>query len=111
MDNQIQKLAERIDKLEKNQIQAIMNNNADTNVVRSVQRILAYGTLAIGVSVPVSCALLELVSTTQGLVLPRMITTNRDAIANPVAGLVIYNTTTNKLNFYNGSTWEAVTSA
>ncbi len=35
----------------------------------------------------------------------------RDAIATPAAGLVVYNTTTNKLNFYNGSAWEVVTSA
>lgn len=27
------------------------------------------------------------------------------------AGLMVYNSTTNKLNFYNGSAWEVVTSA
>jgi hypothetical protein len=39
---------------------------------------------------------------------PRMTTTERNAIVSPVAGLVIYNTTTNVLNFYNGTTWGAV---
>jgi hypothetical protein len=39
-----------------------------------------------------------------------MTATQRDAIS-AVAGLMIYNTDTNKLNFYNGSAWEAVTSA
>ena len=33
------------------------------------------------------------------------------ALATVPAGLMVYNTTTNKLNFYNGSAWEAVTSA
>lgn len=42
-----------------------------------------------------------------------MTTTARDALgaADKVAGSIIYNTTTNKLNFYNGSAWEVVTSA
>jgi len=37
-------------------------------------------------------------------------TAARDALT-PAAGWTIYNTSTNKLNFYNGATWEAVTSA
>ena len=38
-------------------------------------------------------------------------TAERDALTNPSTGMCIYNSTTNKLNFYNGSAWEAVTSA
>lgn len=40
-------------------------------------------------------------------------TAQRDAIpANKLQeGMTIFNTTTNKLNFYTGSAWEAVTSA
>jgi len=37
-------------------------------------------------------------------------TTERDAIPSPAPGLFIFNSTTNKLNFYNGTSWEAVTS-
>jgi hypothetical protein len=37
-------------------------------------------------------------------------TTNRDAISSPAQGRFIYNTTTNKLNFYDGGTWRAVIS-
>lgn len=62
-------------------------------------------------SAPNASALLEMVSTTQGLLLPRMTTAERDAIGTPAAGLVIYNTTTNKLNFRAAAAWEAVTSA
>lgn len=111
MDNQIQQLTDRVAKLEQDKIQAIMNNNADTNVVRSIQRILTVTPLAIGTSVPSACAILELFSTTLGLLLPRMTTGQRNALSNPLAGLVIYNSSTNKINVYTGSGWEAVTSS
>jgi uncharacterized protein (TIGR02145 family) len=41
-----------------------------------------------------SSAVLELESTTQGLLLPRMTTLQRNAISNPATGLMIFNTTT-----------------
>lgn len=56
-------------------------------------------------------AIAEFTSTTKGLLIPRMTTTQRDAISSPATGLLIYNTSTNKLNFYSGSAWEAVTSS
>lgn len=47
-------------------------------------------------------------STTKAFLPPRMTTTQRDAISTPTAGMVIYNTTTNVLNFHNGTSWGAV---
>ena len=44
-------------------------------------------------------------STTTGILPPRMTTTQKNAIASPAAGLVVYDSTTNKLCCYNGSTW------
>lgn len=41
---------------------------------------------------------------------PAMTGAQRDALT-PVTGMLIYNTTTNKLNFYAAAAWEAVTSA
>jgi hypothetical protein len=35
-----------------------------------------------------------------------MTTTQRDAIGTPATGLSIYNTTTNSVNYYNGTAWE-----
>ena len=35
-------------------------------------------------------------------------TTQRDALSSPQAGWPIYNSTTNKLNQYNGSAWTEV---
>ena len=82
-------------------------NDAPTNSFY----MLTSGTVGFGTSTPSEKALLDLTSTTKGFLPPRMTTGQRDAITSVPAGLTIYNTTTNKLNIYNGSAWEAVTSA
>ena len=66
------------------------------------------GSMGVNTS-PNSKAILDASSTTKGFLPPRMTTTQRNAIASPPAGLMIYNTTTNKLNVYT-TAWEAVTS-
>jgi len=48
-------------------------------------------------------AVLELQSTSQGLLPPRMSTTQRDAISSPATGLTIYNTTDNCIQVYKGA--------
>jgi hypothetical protein len=58
-----------------------------------------------GSNTAVVSAILELTSTTKGFLPPRMTTGQRDLIATPAAGLVIYNTSTNKHQGYNGTTW------
>lgn len=58
----------------------------------------------------VASALLEMVSTSKGLLPPRMTATQRDAIGTPAEGLVIYNTSSHKLNLFTTG-WEEVTSA
>lgn len=68
------------------------------------------GPLLLGTVTPDSSAQVVVTSTTKGFLPPRMTTTQRDAIATPTAGLVIYNTTTNKLNVRAAAAWEAVTS-
>lgn len=63
-----------------------------------------------GASNPVASALVDINSTTKGFLAPRMTTAQRDAISSPATGLIVYNTTTNKLNVFT-TVWEAVTSA
>jgi hypothetical protein len=53
----------------------------------------------------VASAVLEVVSTSKGFLPPVMTTTQKNAIASPAAGLVLYDSTTNKLQCYNGSAW------
>jgi hypothetical protein len=47
----------------------------------------------------------EINSTTQGFLPPRMTTTQVNAIASPAEGLVVYSTTENQLCLYNGTAW------
>ncbi|MBP6673453.1 MAG: hypothetical protein KA247_09905, partial [Bacteroidetes bacterium] len=54
---------------------------------------------------PSPSAILELRSTARGLLTPRLTTAERNAVASPATGLLIYNTTTNEFNVYNGSGW------
>jgi hypothetical protein len=62
------------------------------------------GSMSLGSgTAPVASAQLEVTSTTKGFLPPRMTTTQRDAISSPAAGLVIYNTTTSKLQVYTTS--------
>lgn len=65
----------------------------------------------IGTETDNAAALLNVTSTTKGFLPPRMTSTQRDAISSPPAGLMIYNTTTNKLNVRTASSWEQITSA
>lgn len=74
-------------------------------------RITSAGNVGIGTNSPNASCLLDLSSTTSGFRPPSMTSTQRNSISSPAAGVMIYNTTTNKLNFYNGSAWEAVTSS
>jgi hypothetical protein len=53
-------------------------------------------------------AILDITSTTKAFMPPRMTTTQRDNISSPAAGMVIYNISTNVLNFHNGTSWGAV---
>jgi hypothetical protein len=50
-------------------------------------------------------AALEVVSTTRGLLPPRMTTTQRDAISSAAEGLVVFNTTTAQLNIRASGVW------
>jgi len=62
--------------------------------------------LGVGTGSPNASAKLQVDSTTQGFLPPRMTTTERDAISTPAAGLMVYNTTTNKAQCYNGTAWQ-----
>jgi hypothetical protein len=52
-----------------------------------------------------SSAILQAESTTKGFLPPRMTTTQRNAIASPAAGLIVYDTTLNLPHFFNGTIW------
>ncbi len=64
------------------------------------------GSVIIGSGAPAASALLDISSTSKGLLIPRMTAAQRNAIASPAAGLQIYNTDDNELNYYDGDSWE-----
>ena len=72
-------------------------------------RIATSGNILINTTTDVASSLLTIESTTKGFLPPRMTTTQKNAIATPAAGLVVYDTTLNKLCVYT-TTWETITS-
>ena len=63
------------------------------------------GEVRIGGQTGNSTSLLTLESTTKGFLPPRMTTTQKNAIATPAAGLVVYDTTLNALCTFDGTIW------
>jgi hypothetical protein len=55
-------------------------------------------------------AILQADSTTKGFLPPRMTTTQKNAIASPAAGLIVYDSTLGKLCVRTASAWETITS-
>ena len=54
---------------------------------------------------PAASAMLDVSSTTTGVLIPRMSTAQRTAIAAPATGLRVYDTTTGGFWFFNGTVW------
>jgi len=68
------------------------------------------GNVLVGTSTDVTSSKLTVESTTQGFLPPRMTTTQKNAIATPAEGLVVYDLTLHKLCIYTGAVWEIITS-
>lgn len=74
-------------------------------------RITNDGSLKIGAASGSASAILEMASTTQGFLPPRMTTGQRTSIGAPAEGLMVWDTNTNSLHFYDGSSWQDSNSA
>ena len=75
-----------------------------TNNVERV-RVTGEGNVGIATSTPNASAILDVSSTTGGVLFPRLTTTQRDAIGSPANGLVLYNITTDKLQVRAAGAW------
>ena len=73
-------------------------------------RIDSSGSVGIGVTANAS-AILDAQSTTKGVRMPNMTTTQKYAISTPAAGLMVFDTTLSKLCVYTGAAWQTITSA
>jgi hypothetical protein len=74
--------------------------------------LLTFSQVGIGTTTPNSSSLLDITDTTKGFLVPRMTLVQRNAIASPATGLLIYQTN-NSPGFYyfNGTIWVALSSS
>lgn len=87
--------------------------NVGTFISSNANPVLIVGntneSVAIGANGADGSAKLEIESTTKGLLIPRMVTTQRNAISLPAESLLIYNTTTDQFEFRSSAgTWDAL---
>lgn len=84
-----------------------LDDNAGTITYLTAQQ----GSLGInGMDIlPDPCALLDLNSTTKGLLIPRMTGAQVSALC-PIPGMLAYNTTTNNFEYFNGGSWATIVS-
>src|SRR5215203_1167858 len=74
-------------------------------VIANLFLINSYGQVGIGTTVVNNSSMLDITSTTKGLLPPRMSTTNRNAISNPADGLLVYDITTDSYWYSNAGKW------
>jgi uncharacterized protein (TIGR02145 family) len=76
--------------------------------------LFAFHSLSQGISINITgdaadnSAMLDISSTSQGLLIPRITTTQRDYISSPALSLLIFNTTTNCFEAYVNGQWYSV---
>ncbi|MBD3748089.1 MAG: hypothetical protein IE931_01200 [Sphingobacteriales bacterium] len=70
------------------------------------------GSVGIGTTTPYANAILDVTSNTKGVLLPRLSATDRNTLTPKLGltanGLMIYNTTTLKFNYWDGTKWNDV---
>ena len=65
-------------------------------------------TFLINTTSQIASSILTIDSTTKGILIPRMTTTQINAITSPATGLEVYNTTLQQPCFYDGTGWKRV---
>jgi len=81
----------------------IVAQNNQTYILKPL-KLQALGTLV----VPNASAILDMESTTKGALLPRMTTSQKNAITTPATGLIVYDTDLLSFYQYNGTAWTIV---
>lgn len=88
------------------------NTPAEALRIASTKTVHAGTALKVGSTTAIDAsAIVEVISTTKGTIsAPAMTTVQRDAIASPATGLRIYNTTTKRPEYYDGTLWQSESS-
>lgn len=66
-----------------------------------VLKITEYGQLYLGTDNPDNSAIMQIDNTNKGLLIPRMVTNNKNSISSPVNGLLVYDTDLQEFSYYN----------
>ncbi|WP_111708904.1 cell wall anchor protein [Lutibacter citreus] len=64
-----------------------------------------FSQVGIGTTSPHGSSVLDLTSTTQGVLTPRMTSTQRTGISSPAKGLLVFDTIEDSFYYFNGSVW------
>lgn len=86
------------------QVGAIRTATDGVNLA-DVMSFLENGNIGINNTNPDVSAQLDISSTTKGFLFPRMTNTQRDAIASPAEGLIVFNTTNKGVAYRDGTNW------
>lgn len=79
----------------------LRTNNTERIVIDSI------GSVSIGTSLANASSILDITST-KGILIPRVSTSTRNAITSPASQLLVSNTSTKTLDQYNGTTWNSI---
>ena len=63
------------------------------------------GSIGIGTTTPNSQAMLDIQSSSKGVLIPRLTASQRSAISNPANGLIVYDSTLGKFYFAQNNSW------
>ncbi len=65
--------------------------------------------VGVNTTTPDASAALDVSSTTQGMLVPRLTTAQRTAVSSPATGLLVFDSTTGSFWFYSGAAWTEIT--
>ena len=85
-----------------------INTTTPANNLSVAGNVDVSGNMGIGTTSPATSAKLDINSTTQGFLPPRMTVEQRNSISNPAIGLVIFCIDCDELEVYNGTIWKSM---
>ena len=70
--------------------------------------ILPYSGGKVGINTTSPLSVFDVTSTTSGILIPRVTTTQKNAISSPVTSTLVFDTTLGYYSYYNGSVWVSI---
>lgn len=88
---------------------SLLSNKIALLLLANLLFISSFSQVGIGTISPDPSTMLDVSSDSRGILIPRMTTTQRDAIASPPEGLNVYNLTTKTTDIYSNGVWKSLT--